>query len=166
MKRNKSLSEKLNKSLHDIYEKATESIKDLLDKRMNTNSINMDYYQREESGTWYSFLGFNKDGYGVAVHIDIIKKVKGNYIFEMVNEDGDVFEKRMLSDFTAQDTVNILNMLEQVFYYVDNCYNGKILPDGYYDYDEYEYQEPEYADPQEAFLEFQNNEAETLYFNS
>ena len=165
MKRNKSLGEKLNESLHNIYEKATEGIKDLLDKKMNTSSINMDYYQREESGTWYSFLGIDWNGYGTLTHIDIIKKTKDGYVFEMVDEDDSCFEKRTLSDFMAQDTVNILNMLEQVFYYVDNCYNGKILPAGYYDYDEYEYQEPEYSDPEEEFLEIQNNIAETEYFN-
>lgn len=108
-----------------------------LNEKLKGDSINIEYYRTEDSVDSYYFLDFDNDGYGRGLMIDSIeRKPNGDYIFNMVTEDGDDWDERELSDFNAVEIAWVLEILEQTFDVIDEEHNGVVLPKGEYGYGE------------------------------
>lgn len=130
--------EDLRKTLFFLEYNACDAIRGFLNEKLgNGKSINLDYYCVEDSVVRYNFLDIDSDGYGKGLVIDGIELDKdGEPTFYMVDEDGDDWGKRELSDFNAAELVWILEMLEDAFETISDLYDGVVLPKGYFDYDE------------------------------
>lgn len=128
-------SVELYKSLSDIKYKAYDAVRNLLKERIGDGSMNLHYYQVEDGTIRYEFLDIDRNGYGVGLHIDTIKFVDDDYEFVMCDTDDDDWAVRYLTDFGADESVWILEMLEEAFDTIDEVYDGKILKAGEFDYD-------------------------------
>lgn len=129
-------SEEIYKGLSLLREQALDSLIGLLNKKMNTESINVYYYYKEGDVDKYMFLDTDNDGYGKGLFIDTIKRVgDGEYVFNMVDEDEEDWGERDLTDFNVTELANILEMFEGLFDAVEDYYDGKLLEIGEYDYE-------------------------------
>ena len=133
-------SDDLRKSISIIKDNASDAIRGFLNEKLgNGKSINLDYYCVEDSVVRYNFLDIDGDGYGKALVIDgIILDNDGEPTFVMVDEDGDGWGERELSDFNATELMWILEMLEGAFETINDLYDGVVLPKDCFDYDEIE----------------------------
>lgn len=125
------------KALSHVRDGAINAVTGFLSEKLKGDSVNIEYYRAEDCVDSYYFLDFGRDGYGRGIMIDSIeRKPNGDYIFNMVTEDGDDWNERELSDFNAVELAWILEILEQTFDVIEEEYNGVILPKGQYGYDE------------------------------
>lgn len=132
----KITSDDLYKSLGIIKDQAADTLLGMLnDKLGEKGSINIDYYQVQGEVPRYDFLEIDGNGYGHAVHIDTIEKDGDDITFNMIDEDCDGWGERDSSDFSANELVWVVEMLEETFNTIDNVYNGIVLTAGNYDYE-------------------------------
>lgn len=127
-------SDELYHELNKVREKVEETINETLDERLlnGDKSINMHHYQ-ENCVSRMDFSGADSNGYGSRLTIDSIKKVDGSWLFAMIDEDGDPYEDRELSDFNTSEQMDILVLLEETFGHIDEYEDGKILEEGEYE---------------------------------
>lgn len=124
-------------SLAHVRDNGINAVIGLLNEKLKGDSINIEYYRTEDFVDSYYFLDFDHDGYGRGVMIESIeRKPNGDYIFDMVTEDGDDWNERELSDFNAVEIACVLEILEQTFDVIDEEHNGVVLPKGEYGYGE------------------------------
>jgi len=136
----KITSNDLRKSLSIIKDNAIDAIRGFFNEKLgNGKSINLDYYCVVESVVRYNFLDIDSNGYGRSLVIDGIELDKdGEPTFYMVDEDGDGWGERNFDDFNVVELVWILDMLEGAFEVIEDDYDGVVLPNGCFDYDELE----------------------------
>ena len=130
-----------NKSLGKTKDQFIDSIRGFLNEKLTTDSINLDYFYAEGTIS-HDFLDINGHGYECFTHIgNIERKGEDNYNFNMLDEDGDDWGVRELADFSAQELVWILEMLEATFDEIEDIYDGRIITKDYFDYDEMDEEE-------------------------
>lgn len=113
----------------DLTKKSYKALIDTLNKR-GVESINVKAYMDEDLIDYFTFPQTDKNGYGVNVKIDIIKKNdKGEWVVDVVDEDDDDWGTLELTDwnFDASGLIDILGIVEGIFECADEDYNGYVL---------------------------------------
>ena len=113
-----------------LSKKAYKALMDALNER-GVLSINVKAYMENELIDWFTFPQTDKNGYGVNVKIDTIKKSdKGEWVADVVEavSDGD-FNTLAIDqwNFGASELIDILGIVECIFAVADDEYNGKVL---------------------------------------
>ena len=81
----------------------------------------------------YYFPQTDKNGYGVNVKIDTIRKnEKGEWVADVVNEDDDDWGTLELTtwNFDCSALIDILGIVEGIFNIADEDYDGKVCAAG------------------------------------
>lgn len=133
-------------SLCDEYnalgQKAHKVLIETLNER-GVESINVKAYMDEDLIDWFTFPQTDKNGYGVNVKIDTIRKnEKAEWVADVVDEDDDDWGKLELTtwNFDCSALIDILGIVEGIFGVADEDYNGKVLAVGE-DFDDIENKE-------------------------
>jgi hypothetical protein len=100
----------ITKELRQMNEKM---VKDILAIEPGKKFINVMYYTQNGVDA-YNFLGIDDNGYGSGLFIGSIDVSGKTPVLNMVDEDGDVFEKRYISDFCTTDLTYIAWMLNGI----------------------------------------------------
>ena len=82
---------------------------------------------------WLCFPQTDKNGYGVNVKIDTIRKnEKGEWLADVVDECDDDWGTLELTpwNFGTSDLIDILGMVESIFGIADENYDGKVYAVG------------------------------------
>lgn len=111
-----------------LSKKAHKALIDTLNKR-GVESINVKTYMDNDLIDWFSFPQTDKNGYGVNVKIDTIKKNnEGKWVVDVVDEDDDDWGTLELTDwnFDASGLIDILGIVEGIFECADEDYDGKV----------------------------------------
>lgn len=112
-----------------LNQKAQKALIETLNKR-GVESINVKTYMDNELIDWLCFPQTDKNGYGVNVKIDTIRKnEKGEWVADVVNEDDEDWGTFELTpwNFGASDLIDILGMVESIFGIADENYDGKVF---------------------------------------
>ena len=112
-----------------LNEKAHKALIETLNKR-GVESINVKTYTDNELIDWLCFPQTDKNGYGVNVKIDTIRKnEKGKWVADVVNEDDDDWGTLELTpwNFDTSGLIDILGLVENIFNIADKHYNGKVF---------------------------------------
>ena len=115
-----------------LYEKAHKALIETLNNR-GAESINVKTYMDNELIDWYSFPQTDKNGYGVNVTIDTIRKnEKGEWVADVVDEDDDDWGTLELAtwEFDCSALIDILGIVENIFNIADEDYDGKVYAAG------------------------------------
>ena len=115
-----------------LNEKAYKALIETLNKR-GVESINVKTYMDNELIDWYSFPQTDKNGYGVNVTIDTIRKnEKGEWVADVVDEDDDDWGTLELAtwEFDCSALIDILGIVEGIFNIADEDYDGKVYGAG------------------------------------
>ena len=115
-----------------LNQKAQKALIETLNKR-GVESINVKTYMDNDLIDWYSFPQTDKNGYGVNVKIDTIRKnEKGNWVVDVVNEDDDDWGTLELTiwNFDCSGLIDILGIVEEIFDIADEDYDGKVYAAG------------------------------------
>ena len=88
-------------------------VKDILAIEPDKKFINVMYYTQNGVDA-YTFLGIDNDGYGSGLFIGSIDASGETPVLNMVDEDGDEFEERYISDFCTTDLTYIAWMLNGI----------------------------------------------------
>ena len=115
-----------------LNEKAHKALIETLNKR-GVESINVKTYMDNELIDWYSFPQTDKNGYGVNVTIDTIRKnEKGEWVADVVDESDDDWGTLELTtwNFDCSGLIDILSIVEDIFNTADKNYNGKVYGAG------------------------------------
>ena len=115
-----------------LNQKAHKALIETLNKR-GVESINVKTYMDNDLIDWLCFPQTDKNGYGVNVKIDTIRKnEKGEWLADVVNEDDDDWGTFELTpwNFGASDLIDILGMVESIFGIADENYDGKVYAVG------------------------------------
>ena len=115
-----------------LYEKAHKALIETLNNR-GAESINVKTYMDNELIDWYSFPQTDKNGYGVNVTIDTIRKnEKGEWVADVVDEDDDDWGTLELAtwEFDCSALIDILGIVEDIFNIADEDYDGKVYGAG------------------------------------
>ena len=115
-----------------LQSKANTALIETLNKR-GIESINVKTYMDNELIDWLCFPKKNKNGYGVNVKIDTIRKnEKGKWVADVVNEDDDDWGTLELTpwNFDTSGLIDILGMVESIFRIADENYDGKVCAAG------------------------------------
>ena len=113
----------INNELRQLNEKM---IKDILAIEPDKQFINVMYYMHNGVGA-YTFLGIDDDGYGSGLFIGSIDASGKTPVLNMIDEDGDVFEERCISDFCTTDLTYIAWMLNGILDIAQN--EGRVVSD-------------------------------------
>ena len=111
-----------------LNQKAHKALIETLNKR-GVESINVKTYMDNDLIDWLCFPQTDKNGYGVNVKIDTIRKnEKGEWVADVVNEDDDDWGTLELTpwNFGTSDLIDILGMVESIFGIADENYGGKV----------------------------------------
>ena len=100
----------INKELCQMNEKM---VKDILAIEPGKQFINVMYYTQNGVND-YIFLGIDNDGYGSGLFIGSIDASGETPVMNMVDEDGNEFEERHISDFYTNDLTYIAWMLNGI----------------------------------------------------
>lgn len=117
---------------YTLYEKAHEVLIKTLNKR-GVESINVKTYMDNDLIDWYFFPQTDKNGYGVNVKIDTIRKnEKGEWVADVVDEDDDDWGTLELTtwNFDCSALIDILGIVEGIFNIADEDYDGKVYAAG------------------------------------
>lgn len=113
-----------------LTKKAHKALMDALNAR-GVESINVKAYMDEDLIDWFTFPQTDKNGYGVNVKIDTIKKdKKGVWVVDVVEVVADEEWNTLDLDqwnFGASELIDILGIVEGIFEVADEDYNGKVL---------------------------------------
>ena len=115
-----------------LYEKAHKALIETLNKR-GVESINVKTYMDNDLIDCYYFPQTDKNGYGVNVKIDTIRKnEKGKWVADVVNEDDDDWGTLEFTpwNFDTSGLIDILGLVENIFNIADKHYNGKVYAVG------------------------------------
>ena len=96
-------------------------------------SINVKTYMDNDLIDWFTFPQTDKNGYGVNVKIDTIRKDEdGDWVADVVNEvDEDWGELELTTwNFDAGALIDILGIVEGIFATADEDYDGKVYAEG------------------------------------
>lgn len=120
------------KEFSTLQSKANTALIETLNKR-GVESINVKTYMDNELIDWLCFPQTDKNGYGVNVKIDTIRKnEKGKWVADVVNEDDDDWGTLELApwNFDTSGLIDILGLVENIFNIADKHYNGKVYAAG------------------------------------
>jgi len=112
-----------------LEEETEQALLDLLASR-DIESINIKAYADNEDIDKLYFPQTDKNGYGVNVSIDSIRKdKKGKWIADVVDEDDDDWGTLRLNrtDFPAGVLVDVLGLVERIFECADDEHDGHVL---------------------------------------
>ena len=112
-----------------LNQKAQKALIETLNKR-GVESINVKTYMDNELIDWLCFPQTDKNGYGVNVKIDTIRKnEKGEWLADVVDECDDDWGTLELTpwNFGTSDLIDILGMVESIFGIADENYDGKVF---------------------------------------
>ena len=112
-----------------LNQKAQKALIETLNKR-GVESINVKTYMDNELIDWLCFPQTDKNGYGVNVKIDTIRKnEKGKWVADVVNEDDDDWGTLELTpwNFDTSGLIDILGTVESIFGIADENYDGKVF---------------------------------------
>ena len=115
-----------------LQSKANTALIETLNKR-GVESINVKTYMDNELIDWLYFPQTDKNGYGVNVKIDTIRKnEKGKWVADVVNEDDDDWGTLELTpwNFDCSGLIDILGLVENIFNIADKHYDGKVYAVG------------------------------------
>ena len=115
-----------------LQSKANTALIETLNKR-GVESINVKTYMDNELIDWLCFPQTDKNGYGVNVKIDTIRKnEKGKWVADVVNEDDDDWGTLELTpwNFDTSGLIDILGLVENIFNIADKHYDGKVYAVG------------------------------------
>ena len=115
-----------------LNEKAHKALIETLNKR-GAESINVKTYLDNDLIDCYYFPQTDKNGYGVNVKIDTIRKnEKGKWVADVVNEDDDDWGTLELTtwNFDCSALIDILGIVEGIFNIADEDYDGKVCAAG------------------------------------
>lgn len=115
-----------------LQSKANTALIETLNKR-GAESINVKTYTDNDLIDWLYFPQTDKNGYGVNVKIDTIRKnEKGKWVADVVNEDDDDWGTLELTpwNFDTSGLIDILGMVESIFGIADENYDGKVCAVG------------------------------------
>ena len=115
-----------------LQSKANTALIETLNKR-GVESINVKTYMDNDLIDCYYFPQTDKNGYGVNVKIDTIRKnEKGKWVADVVNEDDDDWGTLELTtwNFDCSGLIDILGLVENIFNIADKHYNGKVYAAG------------------------------------
>ena len=115
-----------------LQSKANTALIETLNKR-GVESINVKTYTDNDLIDWLCFPQTDKNGYGVNVKIDTIRKnEKGKWVADVVNEDDDDWGTLELTpwNFDTSGLIDILGLVENIFNIADKHYNGKVYAVG------------------------------------
>ena len=111
-----------------LNKKAHKALIETLNKR-GVESINVKTYMDNDLIDWLCFPQTDKNGYGVNVKIDTIRKnEKGEWVADVVNEDDEDWGTLELTpwNFDTSGLIDILGMVESIFGIADENYGGKV----------------------------------------
>ena len=111
-----------------LQSKANTALIETLNKR-GVESINVKTYMDNDLIDWLCFPQTDKNGYGVNVKIDTIRKnEKGEWVADVVNEDDEDWGTLELTpwNFDTSGLIDILGMVESIFGIADENYGGKV----------------------------------------
>ena len=117
------------KEFSTLQSKANTALIETLNKR-GVESINVKTYTDNELIDWLCFPQTDKNGYGVNVKIDTIRKnEKGKWVADVVNEDDDDWGTLELTpwNFDTSGLIDILGLVENIFNIADKHYDGKVF---------------------------------------
>ena len=120
------------KEFSTLQSKANTALIETLNKR-GVESINVKTYMDNDLIDCYYFPQTDKNGYGVNVKIDTIRKnEKGKWVADVVNEDDDDWGTLELTpwNFDTSGLIDILGLVENIFNIADKHYNGKVYAVG------------------------------------
>ena len=115
-----------------LNKKAHKALIETLNKR-GVESINVKTYMDNDLIDWYCFPQTDKNGYGVNVKIDTIKKNnKGEWVADVVDECDDDWGTLELTtwNFDCSALIDILGIVEGIFDTADEDYEGKVFGAG------------------------------------
>ena len=116
-----------------LSKKAHKALMDALNAR-GVESINVKAYMENDLIDWFTFPQTDKNGYGVNVKIDTIKKNdKGEWVADVVEVVSDSDFNTLAIDqwnFDASGLIDIIGIVEGIFEVADEDYNGKVLAAG------------------------------------
>ena len=113
----------INQELRQMNEKM---IKDILAIEPGKKFINVLYYTQNGVDA-YTFLGIDNNGYGSGLFIGSIDASGKTPVLNMVDEDGDDFEERYISEFCTTDLTYIAWMLNGILDIAQN--EGRVVSD-------------------------------------
>lgn len=111
-----------------LQSKANTALIETLNKR-GVESINVKTYMDNDLIDWLCFPQTDKNGYGINVKIDTIRKnEKGEWVADVVNEDDEDWGELELTpwNFDTSGLIDILGMVESIFGIADENYDGKV----------------------------------------
>ena len=120
------------KEFNALNKKAHKALIETLNNR-GVESINVKTYTDNDLIDWLYFPQTDKNGYGVNVKIDTIRKnEKGKWVVDVVNEDDDDWGTLELTiwNFDCSGLIDILGLVENIFNIADENYNGKVYAAG------------------------------------
>ena len=115
-----------------LNKKAHKALIETLNKR-GVESINVKTYMDNDLIDWFSFPQTDKNGYGVNVKIDTIRKdKKGEWVADVVDECDDDWGELELTtwNFDCSALIDILGIVEGIFDTADEDYDGKVFAAG------------------------------------
>ena len=115
-----------------LNEKAHKALIETLNKR-GVESINVKTYMDNDLIDYYCLPQTDKNGYGVNVKIDTIRKnEKGEWVADVVDEDDDDWGTLELTtwNFDCSALIDTLGIVEGIFNIADEDYDGKVCAAG------------------------------------
>lgn len=120
------------KEFSTLNSKANTALIETLNKR-GVESINVKTYMDNDLIDCCYFPQTDKNGYGVNVKIDTIRKnEKGEWVADVVDEDDDDWGTLELTiwNFDCSGLIDILGIVEGIFNIADEDYDGKVCAAG------------------------------------
>ena len=120
------------KEFNILTQKAQKALIETLNNR-GVESINVKTYMDNDLIDCNYFPQTDKNGYGVNVKIDTIRKnEKGEWVVDVVNEDEYDWGTLELTiwNFDCSGLIDILSIVEDIFNTADKDYNGKVFGAG------------------------------------
>ena len=120
------------KEFNILTQKAQKALIETLNNR-GVESINVKTYMDNDLIDCNYFPQTDKNGYGVNVKIDTIRKnEKGEWVADVVNEDDEDWGTLELTiwNFDCSGLIDILSIVEDIFNTADKDYNGKVFGAG------------------------------------
>ena len=120
------------KEFSTLNSKANTALIETLNKR-GVESINVKTYMDNDLIDCCYFPQTDKNGYGVNVKIDTIRKnEEGEWVADAVNEDDDDWGTLELTiwNFDCSGLIDILGIVEGIFNIADEDYDGKVCAAG------------------------------------
>ena len=101
-------------------------VNDILAIEPDKEFINVMYYAQNGASN-YTFLGIDDNGYGSGLFIGSIDASGEKPVLNMVDEDGDDFEERDMSDFSTTELIYLAWTLNDILEIATK--EGKVVSD-------------------------------------